>query len=327
MTLRPPKEILTGAARMSSLQIVPFSEIHLDGAAELLAARHMRHRAALDPVAPGDPLAALETLWRRQGVAGAVGLRAGKVASFILAEVAERAVFGRSAWVGHAGHATNDDELLRDVYAAAADVWVGAGAERHYVLVPAFPQALAPWYRLGFGHMHTEALRSLSNVPRMAPAGITLRLGTRADLESAEEIDLEIFLLQERSPSFARLPLDRDARRAEWLEIDLNEDGLRYLVAEANGDLVGHTIIYRPEPVLGYPQDAAYLASTAVRPHLRGRGIGEALVAEILRVAAEAGYGSVVTNWRITNLSASRFWPARGFRPIYHRLHRTIGVG
>ncbi len=82
-----------------------------------------------------------------------------------------------------------------------------------------------------------------------------------------------------------------------------------------------------PEPVLGYPEDAAYLASTAVREDLRGRGIGAGLVAEVVRLAAEAGYGSVVTNWRMTNLSASRFWPAQGFQPIYHRLHRALGSG
>jgi ribosomal protein S18 acetylase RimI-like enzyme len=312
---------------MNSLQIVPFGGTHLDQAAAVLAARHKRHRTALPVLAQGDPQSALEALWRTKSVSGAVGYQAGRVAAFVLAEVGERAVFGRSAWIPHAGHATDDDELLREVYAAAAEIWVAAGAERHYVLVPAFAEALAPWYRLGFGHMHVEALSSISTETRPAPKGITLRLGTRADLESAEEIDFEIFRIQERSPSFARLPLDRDSRRAEWFKINLSEEGLRYLVAEDESDVVGHTIIYRPEPVLGVPQDAAYLASTVVRPDLRGRGIGEALVAEILRVAAEAGYRSVVTNWRMTNLSASRFWQAQGFQPIYHRLYRTIGVG
>ena len=109
--------------------------------------------------------------------------------------------------------------------------------------------------------------------------------------------------------------------------MDLDEDGLRYLVAEADGRIVGHTLIYRPDSVLGYPRDAAYLASTVVREDLRGRGVGSALVAEVLRLAQEAGYGSVVTNWRMTNLSASRFWPAQGFQPIYHRLHRALGSG
>ena len=311
---------------MATTRIEPFTAEHLAGAAETLAARHHRHRRELPQLAAGDARAALESFWRTPGVSGTAAIQDGRLEAFVLAEVSDRPPFGRCAWVAHAGHAGDDGELLRDVYAAAAEAWVEGGAERHYVLVPATDEALAPWYRLGFSHMHIEALRLLSTERRAAPEGINLRIGTRADLEEAESIYLEIFRIQERSPSFSRLPLDRDARRDEWLEANLNEDGLRYLVAEAGHEVVGHTLIYRPEPVLGYPENAAYLASTVVREDLRGRGIGAALVAEVLRLAVEAGYGSVVTNWRMTNLSASRFWPARGFRPIYHRLHRAIGI-
>src|SRR3972149_3819447 len=50
---------------------------------------------------------------------------------------------------------------------------------------------------------------------------------------------------------------------------------------------------------------AAYLASTAVLEEMRGQGIGAALVAGILSLAAEEGDRSAVTNWRMTNLSAS----------------------
>ena len=260
-------------------------------------------------------------------MSGVVALRGGRVAAFVLAEVGDRGLFGRSAWVAHAGHAADDAELLRDVYAVAAEPWVEAGAERHYVLVPAFAEALAPWYRLGFAHMHVEGIRRSGGYEAATPAGVTIRRGTRADLEIAEEIDLEIFQLHARSPSFARLTLDREARRAEWFETDLKEDGLHYLVAEVNGEPVGHSIIFRHEPALGYPENAATLASTAVLEDRRGQGIGLALVAAILRLAAEAGYEYVVPNWRMTNLPASRFWPARGFQPIYHRLHRIIGIG
>jgi hypothetical protein len=32
----------------------------------------------------------------------------------------------------------------------------------------------------------------------------------------------------------------------------------------------------------------------------------------------------MVTDWRETNLSASRFWPRRGFHKTFLRLHRAI---
>ena len=32
----------------------------------------------------------------------------------------------------------------------------------------------------------------------------------------------------------------------------------------------------------------------------------------------------MVTDWRVTNLLASRFWPQRGFRETFVRLYRHI---
>jgi GNAT superfamily N-acetyltransferase len=312
---------------MDSTQFEAFSAEHLEGAAAVLQARHADHLAHSALLGHGDARASLMSLWDKSDLSGAVALRGGRVAGYVLAEIMSHPLLGRCAWVAHPGHAAVDGELLRDLYAAAADGWVEAGTERHYVLVPAFAEALDPWYRLGFGHMHVEALRSLPIEEKLIPQGVTFRLGRRDDLEAAEAIDLEIFQLQARSPSFSRLPLDRGARRDEWREMDLDEDGLRYLIAERNGRLVGHTLIYRPEAVLGYPAGVAYLASTVVLEDVRGAGIGTALVAEVLRLAEEAGYLSVVTNWRMTNLSASRFWTAQGFQPIYHRMHRALGTG
>jgi hypothetical protein len=32
----------------------------------------------------------------------------------------------------------------------------------------------------------------------------------------------------------------------------------------------------------------------------------------------------MLTDWRVTNLLASRFWPRRGFRTTFLRLYRSI---
>ena len=175
--------------------------------------------------------------------------------------------------------------------------------------------------------MHVEGIRDLAPVAASLPKGVVIRPGRREDLDHAEEVDLAIYRIQARAPSFASLPLDREARQAEWLEVDFDEQGLSYVVAEAGGKIVGQLLIFGADPVLGIGHDAAALVAVSVLEERRGEGIGLALFAEIVRRAVDAGYARLVTNWRITNLSASRFWPARGFRPIYHRLHRAIGVG
>ena len=40
--------------------------------------------------------------------------------------------------------------------------------------------------------------------------------------------------------------------------------------------------------------------------------------------ARERDYRTMLTDWRVTNLLSSRFWPRRGFHPSFLRLHRLI---
>ncbi|WP_204034967.1 GNAT family N-acetyltransferase [Micromonospora qiuiae] len=62
----------------------------------------------------------------------------------------------------------------------------------------------------------------------------------------------------------------------------------------------------------------------AVLPPARGVGAGRALGTAVIDWAADSGFGSVVTDWRVTNLLSSRTWPRLGFTETFLRLHRTI---
>ncbi len=83
-----------------------------------------------------------------------------------------------------------------------------------------------------------------------------------------------------------------------------------------------HPVVQPPTDAALDPDDneARHIASTAVLPEARGGGIGVALTTHALALAAEHGHPRVWTNWRVTNLGASRFWPARGFRLVRLRL-------
>jgi ribosomal protein S18 acetylase RimI-like enzyme len=72
------------------------------------------------------------------------------------------------------------------------------------------------------------------------------------------------------------------------------------------------------------PDRASYLSYAVTLPEARGSGIGVALTDAALQAAAAEGYGTMVTDWRVTNLLASRFWPKRGFRTAFLRLYRSI---
>ena len=311
---------------MPNLTLEPFGPSHVAGAAALLGARHARHRAAEALLPERDPVAALEEALEQPDVSGAVALRGGRPVAFVLGEVGDQTAFGRHAWIAHAGHAASEPEALRDCYAAAAEAWVAAGATRHYVLVPALPADLDPWYRLGFHHMHVEAIREAGADEVAFPSGMRLRRGSIDDLDTALRLDRLIYDTQGATPSFGWVPEDAEARRADWIET-LEDPSCAYWVAERDGSPVAHATLYDAFPGFGTPEGAVYLASTAVAAEERGSGIGTALTSHVLRWAQGRGVATIVTNWRMTNLEASRFWPSRGFRPTYHRLHRFVGVG
>jgi GNAT superfamily N-acetyltransferase len=309
------------------LELHAFADEHVEQAARLLAARHERHRAVEPLLAEADARSAVSRAWARDGTSGAVAARNEEMVGYLLGSVGERRYLGRCAWIERAGHAAVGPEALRNLYAAAADIWVRAGVDRHYAVVPVLGELLDPWYRLGFAQMHMEAVRESGGDRREPPAGVTIRPGSPADIERAAiPVNRLITELQERSPSYLPVPITEKEEREDW-EQTFAAPGVGYFVAEQDGRVVGHSLLYPRDPDMGVDASSVYLASTGTVPEVRGTGVGLALTAHVLDWAREAGYRTVVTNWRVTNLLASRFWPARGFRPTFLRLYRAIGIG
>jgi ribosomal protein S18 acetylase RimI-like enzyme len=206
----------------------------------------------------------------------------------------------------------DDAEAVRDAYTDAAPSW----PPLHFAV--AQPDRLDPWYRLGFAQMHAYGMRASGGEPFEVP-GVSLRRGGTDDLETAMRIDNLIYEAQAAPPSYSSFQLDRDEHRQTWLET-LEADDVTYMVAERDGRAVGHLTLY-PDP---NDDGALHLASTAVVPEERGTGVGRLLTAFALTHAAERGFERVRTNWRVTNLGASRYWPARGFELTHIRLVRRL---
>src|SRR5262249_44158160 len=104
-----------------------------------------------------------------------------------------------------------------------------------------------------------------------------------------------------------------------------DDEALTHFVADQGGEVVGQILLYRrPEGDLRVPPRSIDLAHALTEPGLRGSGVGVALTNRVITWAYENGYESMITDWRMTNLLASRFWPRRGFRETFLRLYRSI---
>jgi ribosomal protein S18 acetylase RimI-like enzyme len=321
-----------------AIELIPFGAEHVDAAAKLLAERHVRHRN-LEPMLPErfeDPAAAreeIEALRLSDGASGAAAVAGDTLVGYLLgAPRADRETWGPNVWVEPAGHAASEPELVRDLYGAAAARWVEAGSTRHYGLVPAEPALVSAWFRTGFGQQHACGIQGTGR-PTGAPAPggpVLVRTATADDVDDLVELAPLLREHQARAPVFsAGPPLEpEDELRAEFLA-DLADSSIGTFVAEVDGRVVSSFVVCPVElssthTGLMRPPGAALLAWAASRPELRGSGAGLALTEACLSWAAAHGHPVIVTDWRVTNLLASRFWPRRGFRETFLRLYRSI---
>jgi ribosomal protein S18 acetylase RimI-like enzyme len=228
----------------------------------------------------------------------------------ITVQQGDNAYWGRHVFLEGSGTA----EEIRGAYARESADW----PPLHFAIAEATPEALDPWYRLGFFQMHAYGVRE-SGGERLTAPGVTIRRAGPEEIETALRIDRLIAEAQAVSPSYSAVAAEESPDRAGWQET-LAAAETAYFVADDETGAVGHTTIY-PDPT---DTQALHLASTAVVPAARGLGIGVALTTHALAYTAEQGYPRLRTNWRVTNLAASRFWPARGFEQTHIRLARRL---
>ncbi len=304
------------------MAIVPFADEHVDAAAELLAERHERHRSAF-PQLPADAQYRAEiSALLAEGATGAF-----TDGAYVIGRSGPKERWGPNIWVDAAGHAARDPELLRDVWAEAAAGWFEQGLTAHYALVPATdPDLLDAWFRLGFGAQQGHGLIEIPE--REWPAGV--REATEDDIEALVEIGPFLSRHQRQSPVFSQVPEQTaDEVRADVVD-DFTLEGVANLVYETDGRIVGNFFVCPLElssahSGLARPRGASFLGFAITYPEARGTGAGVALTDASFAWARAHDYDTMVTDWRETNLLSSRFWPRRGFRKTFLRLHRCIG--
>jgi GNAT superfamily N-acetyltransferase len=302
---------------MASLEIHPLSELR-DEAARLLAERFARQRAA-EPLLPEiDDFAA--HLPDEEGI---VATRGGEAVAYLAG-----AVDGETARVGFGGHAASEPEALRDLFAVLAERW---DVSRFAVAVPASDERLIDaWFRLTFGCQFIWAVRETDTKSDVAVplhhSGTQIRPSTWDDVEAVAGFDELLWLHQARSPSFSGLTIpSREGFREEWSTLWDEPEFPLHVVAERDGRIVGHALLYRrPEGDLRVPAGNIDLAHAATLEDVRGTGVGLALAHHVFDWARENGFRSMTTDFRSANLLSSRFWPRRGFRSQYVRLYRAV---
>ena len=155
------------------------------------------------------------------------------------------------------------------------------------------------------------------------------RLPDSDEIEALIDVDLALPAHQRSSPVFSGVSLpSREDSRGEWLSTLAREEEQIFIGVYHGRPVACWALVplERSREFRGLLRSphACYLGFASTLPEARGSGVGVALTNASLAWAADEGYESMVTDWRVTNLLASRFWPRRGFRTTFLRLYRSI---
>jgi ribosomal-protein-alanine N-acetyltransferase len=144
-----------------------------------------------------------------------------------------------------------------------------------------------------------------------------VELMTLADVDQVMEIEQVAF------------PAPWSARAYRY-EITENQHSTMLVVRPARGtsstwrQLAQRLRLFRPGPVLGYGGfwllvDEAHIATIAVDPQWRGRGLGELLLLSLLDRGAEVGASRATLEVRVSNHPAQSLYRKLGFEIVSRR--------
>lgn len=317
------------------MEFKAFTADDLVPAARLLAQRHALERRAFPTLR-----AAFEDGERTERIlsemledASSVGLCAyenGEMKGYLLSDVRADAVLGRRAFIPYEGMAVAQDEspeLYRQMYARIAEMWLDQGALAHYAVVPAGdPRAADAWLRLSFAYQQVYGITELKASEARVPQGLSVRLAEAGDREALRAVSNLIYAYQAAAPTYAAALPERIAEIREGYGDMAADDDTITLLAYAGNELIGFQCADTQDDgdCMMLPERCVEISVCGTIKEKRGTGVGSLLTARMMNRALDAGYQNAIVDWRMANLSSSRFWPKMGFRPVAYRMFRQI---
>jgi ribosomal protein S18 acetylase RimI-like enzyme len=317
--------------------IRPLEITDLQACARLLADRHVQHRRRVPalPVAYADPAACRDEIASLHARASdaIVAVDGDDIAGYMVATHLEDSTWGSNRWIEPPGWAVADPEVVRDLWGFLARVWQQQDVTQFSAVVPTHDLAMGMWQRLGFGWQQAFGIRRTTDDRRLdadAPSPtVVIRPAREVDIPVLAELDHLMDLHLTRAPVVSLLtPITVEEAVRDWSESVTDEEFSPW-VAERDGRVIGSAVgcpstkSRMHSGMAGIPE-AFMLASVSVMPDARGRGVGRTLGRRIIEVGQQRGYQWIVTDWRVTNIEASRAWEALGFEMSFLRLHRSV---
>ncbi len=252
-----------------------------------------------------------------------------ELVGYIIGKINIDNVRGRHVWVPYEGIAIRRDqpsELIRNLYAKVSTMWLEQGCFSHYTLIPLGNQTyydallqLSFFIQQVHGIMNLEEYKPFENV-----SDADIRLANKMDSEAMGKMSSIIYSHQNSTPVFEPALPEVVEEIKEGYKRIVEEEETIILIAEKDMKELGFQVYEPVTSNLMAPDHAVELSIAGIYTSQMRSGVGKKLMNEGSRIVKEKGFNSIITDWRITNLASSTFWPKCGFKPIAYRMVRYI---
>lgn len=249
---------------------------------------------------------------------------------FLLSVVKEDNLFGRCAWVYYDGLAIREDiesSLYKNLYTYISEKWIQLGCFKHYVILPCGDDNVVnTWLSLGFAYEQVYGIQSLKEQECPIREDIVIKTASEENKKDLESISSLILSYQAGAPTYAAALPQMFSEIKKGYGGLVDDENAHVLLAYENKDLLAFSCAYyeEDEENMMMPQKVMELAVAGTNHEKQSKGIGSLLTYRLFNDAIDAGCQHTVTDWRMTNLKSSVFWPKMGYKAYAYRMIRRI---
>jgi GNAT superfamily N-acetyltransferase len=252
-----------------------------------------------------------------------------ELVGYIMGEVKIDTPRGRHIWVPYDGIAIRRDqssELIRLLYSKVSVMWLEQGCYNHYSIIPLGNQSYYEAFQgLSFAIQQVHGVMNLADFkPFENVSDAEIRFANKLDSEIMGNMSSIIYSYQNSTPTFEPAFPEVVMDRKEGYKGTVEDDEATILLSIKDMKELGFQAYWPITKDLMAPDNGIELAIAGTYNSQMGSGVGKKLMNEGYRVMKEKGYHNMITDWRITNLTSSTFWPKCGFKPIAYRMVRYI---
>lgn len=269
----------------------------------------------------------IENWMKNKVINGTICMKDEKIVGFLFAEL-KNDEQKKQAWVPSFGIATfgeDNDKILYELYKHCSSQWIELGYFEHVIETLNIDNQVLSLQMLGFAFQQVHGLLKLSNYKEgETDAKISIRSLRKNDSDILRDMADIIYRYQTASPVYAPFQAETINNIRNGFASLVNDDEVMLYISETDRP-VAYQALWEADYGYLIPEKCVELSIAGTYADVSHSGVGTKLMNYVVKDLILKGYKWLSADWRITNISARRFWNTKcGFNITKYRMIRTI---